>query len=342
LTVDPDTRYGRGTELEQTRIESPTLTAVPDGGRAARLSLYLGQMFPLQQMVPYAACHFFAVWFSLQALAGSGTVRVTWTAIRGVATVALFLLLMRLYDELKDAATDLALGRSGDPLYRDRVLVTGAVKLEDVELLRWTVTVALIVLNVWPIAAWAHAAFWVLFGVAWLSSRWFFWPPMSRYLLIAFVTHNPIALLLGVYIVALFADTFGSDRIGGKASLLLLGLWLPMAAWETSRKIRAPQDETAYQTYSRVLGWKTAGLLPGLFAIASTTALVVVASGARLGWGFPLVLTAACGVLVFRCVLFRVSPSRRHADLKPWAMAYTAVANAGLVLAVLFDRTLSW
>ena len=46
--------------------------------------------------------------------------RLTWASVRGIATVALFLLLMRLYDELKDAETDMQLGRAGDPLYRDR------------------------------------------------------------------------------------------------------------------------------------------------------------------------------------------------------------------------------
>jgi len=318
------------------------VTVVQDRGRAARLALYLGQMFPLPQMVPYAAFHFFAVWFPLQAVAGLPVVRVTWNAVRGVATVLLFLLLMRVYDELKDAATDLALGRSGDPRYRDRVLVTGAVTLEDIKFLRWIVTAALIGLNLWPAGGWATVAFWLLFAVAWLSSRWFFWPPMSGHLLVAFITHNPIALLLGAFIVGLFADTFGSEHVGGNALLLLVGLWLPMAAWETSRKIRAPEDETSYQTYSRVLGWKVAPLLPAFFAIASAAALVPVARAAGLGGLLSLVLVAAAGLVVYRCALFRLFPSGRHADLKPWTMLYATVVNAGFVLAVLFHEPLAW
>jgi 4-hydroxybenzoate polyprenyltransferase len=311
-------------------------------GQAARLALYLGQMFPLQQMLPYAACHFFAIWFALQALAGLPSVRVTWTALRGVTTVLLFLLLMRLYDELKDAATDLALGRSGDPLYRDRVLVTGAVRIDDVKRLRWAVTVALIALNVWPGATRAALAFSLLFGVGWLSFHWFFWPRVARHLLLAFVTHNPIALLLGAYVVALFADTFGSEHVDGRAALLLIGLWLPMAAWETSRKIRAPEDETTYQTYSRVLGWKTAAILPAAFAIGSAVALVTIAMQAGLGAAFPVAIAAACAVVVWRCARFRSAPSRRSADLKPWAMLYATAANLGLVVAVLVNKRILW
>jgi hypothetical protein len=318
------------------------MTTSLDRGRAARLALYFRQVFPLQQMVPYAACHFFALWFSLQAMAGLPVVRVSWTAIRGAASVLLFLLLMRVYDELKDAASDLALARSGDPRYRDRALVTGAVRIEDIKFLRWTVTAALIALNIWPVTPWATLAFWTLFGVGWLSFRWFFWPPMSRRLLIAFITHNPIALFLDAYIVALFADTFAFERVDGDLLILLLGLWLPMAAWETSRKIRVPQDETAYQTYSLLLGWKTASLLPAFFVIASAIALAYVAAGAGLGSGLLFVLVAAAGVVVYRCALFRFAPSRDRADLKPWTTFYTSVANAGLVIAVLVEHRLAW
>lgn len=344
LTGHTWARYGPFT-FQEPRIETTTSTVVVSRGQVARLVLYLGQMFPLQQMVPYAAFHFLAIWLTLQALANFPSVRVTWTAPLGVTTVLLFLLLMRLYDELKDAATDLALGRSGDPLYRDRVLVTGAVRIEDIKLLRWAVTVALVVLNVlnlWLGARWATLAFLVLFGVSWLSFHWFFWPAVSRHLVLAFVTHNPIALLLGAYVVALFADMFGVDRVDGRAALLLIGLWLPMAAWETSRKIRAPEDETTYSTYSRVLGWKTAALLPAAFSIGSAIALVIIGMQARLGPAFSVVIAAACGVVVWRCALFRAAPSRRHADLKPWAMLYATVTNVGLVVAVLISKRILW
>jgi len=320
----------------------PSGTTVPARRRAARLALYLGQMFPPQQMLPYALLHFFAIWFTLQVLGGARVVQITWTSVRGVATVLLFLLLMRLYDELKDAATDIALGRSGDPLYRDRVLVTGAVGLEDVKWLRWVVTAALIALNLWPARGWSALAFWMVFAVMWCAFNWFFWPPMSRYLLVAFLTHNPIALLLGAYVAALFADRFGSDRIDATAIPLLVGLWLPLAAWETSRKVRAPADETSYQTYSRVLGWKTAAVVPAVFAIGSTVALAMVARDAGLSPLFTAAIVAACAAVAFQCGRFRLAPSRQSADLKPWASLYTTTANAGLVAAVLAGKDVTW
>jgi hypothetical protein len=310
--------------------------------RAARIWLYVRQMFPLPAMLVNAASHFLAIWFTLQALSGPAPVAVTWTSLRGIASVLLFLLLMRLYDELKDASTDIALGRAGDPLYRDRVLVTGAVRIEDVQWLRWMVTAALIALNLEPRLSWTTVAFWVAFGAMWCSFNWFFWPKVAQRLLLAFVTHNPLSLLLGAYVVALFADRFGPDRLGGPIALLLIGLWLPIATWETSRKIRAPGDETSYQTYSRVLGWRIAAFLPAAFAIASALALAAVARAAGLGLAFPTVIAAAAGLVALRCGLFRVAPSRRRANLKPWAMLFVLTANAGLAIAVAASRGVTW
>lgn len=321
-------------------IDAETTTMVTGRGQAARIALYVREMFPPLQMVPYATFHFFAIWFSLQAL-GSGTpVRVTWTSLRGVITVLLFLLLMRLYDELKDAATDVALGRAGDPLYRDRVLVTGAVLIEDVRVLRWLVTAALVIVNLRP--GLAFAAFWIVFGVMWLSFNWFFWPSMSRNILLAFVTHNPIALLVSGYVVALFADEFGWDPLGSSVPALMVGLWLPLAAWETSRKIRAPEDETSYQTYSRVLGWKTAAWLPAIFVTGAAVCLIFVARAAGLGVPFSAAIVLVGGMVVFRCALFRMAPSRRHAALKPWTIFFATTANAGLVVATVAARGVTW
>jgi hypothetical protein len=310
--------------------------------RVARIATYLSHMFPAQVMGTFAACHFLAVWFTLQALAGLAPVRLTWAAVRGSATVALFLLLMRLYDELKDADTDVRLGRAGDPWYRDRPLVTGAVRLEDVKLLRWLVTVMLVAINVRGDFEWASVAFWTLFVVAWLSFNWFFWPPMSERLLVALVTHNPISLLLTGYIVGLFADTFGAARVDASALPLAVGLWLPIAAWETSRKIRAPEDETSYRTYSRELGWKTAPWLPAVCVTGSAGLLLIVSSDAALGIVLPVVITATGAAVVFRCLLYRLSPTREHAQLKPWAIVFATVANAGLAVAAAARGGVAW
>jgi hypothetical protein len=78
-----------------------TVTTTIARPQARRIATYIAEMFPPQTMVAFAAFHFLAVWLALHALAGIAPVRPTWAMARGIATVALFLFLMRLYDELR-------------------------------------------------------------------------------------------------------------------------------------------------------------------------------------------------------------------------------------------------
>jgi 4-hydroxybenzoate polyprenyltransferase len=323
-------------------VESHVTGRVLPRSQAGRIATYLAEMFTPQVMVTFCACHFLAVWFTLQALGGVAPVRLTWVSMRGIVTLTLFMLLMRLYDEMKDVDTDIRLGRAGDPLYRDRAIVTGAVRIEDIKLLRWVVTALLVAINLRTGFSWASLGFWVTFVVAWCSFQWFFWPRMSEYLLVAFVTHNPISLLLQAYVVGLFADTFGADRLNLFVLPLLGGLWFPIAAWELSRKIRVPEDETSYRTYSRVLGWKVAAILPAVFVIGSAGLLLVVSNAAGLGLVFSLVIVLTAGAVVFRCLLFRVAPSRSRAQLKPWAVLYAATSNAAVAVAAAAVNGVTW
>jgi hypothetical protein len=54
---------------------------------------------------------------------------------------------------------------------------------------------------------------------------------------------------------------------------------------------------------------------------------------AGLGVVFPIVIAATGAMVVWRCVLYRIAPTRSHAKLKPWAILFATVANAGLAAA---------
>jgi 4-hydroxybenzoate polyprenyltransferase len=329
-----------------TRAEPPPpaerTSAAPRPPRASsvgRLAEYLAEMFPPAVLVPFGVANFFAVYFALEATTRPGPLALGWRAAAGAASAVLLTLLMRVYDELKDVETDLRLGRAGDPRYKDRAIVTGRVRVEDIVRLRWTVTAAVFALNAPLGAPLPLAAFLVTFFAMWLSFHWFFAPSISKSLILAFVTHNPISILLLGYIVAVYARDFGwADLDREAAAALVLGLWAPVAAWETSRKIRVPEDETSYQTYSLVLGWRTAALVPAGFVALSAALLVFVARRAGLGWGFPAVVLAAGAVAVGRCLLFRIAPSRARAKLEPFAQLYALAANVGLVAALALAR----
>src|SRR5438094_479379 len=90
--------------------------------------------------------------------------------------------------------------------------------------------------------AMAHfAAIGFALGLVWLSYHWFFSARVKRSLILAFLTHNPIALAVAAYVASLAAAEVGVARVPPLALLVLLvGLWLPIAAWETARKVRLP------------------------------------------------------------------------------------------------------
>jgi len=282
---------------------------------------------------------FYAVYFSLQALTGGEPVFITLPSIVGALSIVLFSLLMRIYDEMKDAEADTRLGRAGDPRYKNRPIVTGAVTIADLAALRWLTTAALIGINV-PLGRWPVIGFSVLFVVTWLSFKWFFWPKISRHLLLAFLTHNPITLLFGAYIVTVYAGDFGSGNVDAWALLLMLAFWAPLGAWETARKIRAPLDETDYQTYSQIFGWKLAPFVPVAFIAVGSTSAILVSIQIGLGWLFPIVVAGASLVPVYRCIAFRVSPNRKTANIQPFVELYSVVMDLGLLAAVLASRGL--
>lgn len=299
--------------------------------RPGRLVDYLAEMFPPWIYVPMTAAHFGAIYLALQALAGAPDLQLPWRGWAGLLTVLLTTLLLRVYDELKDSEVDIRLGRAGDPAYVNRPIVTGRVRVEDLVTLRQLVSVALFAVNLPLGFPWPLVGFLGLFALLWLSSRWFFWPAISQNLLLAFVTHNPLSLAVVGYVVGVYVGDFGASSLGGWTLVLALGCWTPMAAWETSRKIRHAAGETDYQTYSKLLGPKVAPLLPMAFTAISALCLTLVAREAGVSWIYTAAVGLAAAVVEAACLRFLIAPSEASARLRPLTEAFLGVANVGLV-----------
>lgn len=323
----------------------------PNLPRATRISRFFRARFPL---VPNLLAGVFAAVVPLaavQAAAGAAPIvapivvgiDVVWCAL----AVSLVALLMRVYDELKDVETDLHLGRAGDPGFTDRPLVTGELHVDDLHLIKnaalvaFVVVVAIIAVRIPP----AGVAFAATGGLVWCSSRWFFWPGMKRDLVLAFVTHNPIAGAVGVACVVVALHTVAAPLAtiaGGRGVLLavaLVGLsWFPVSAWETARKLRAPADETAYETYSKRLGPRRAGLLvAACFALSGLSAMT---AGVLVGASpVYLVLETGSAALGMGAALrYAGNPTTTTARIRPLADLQVVVATAGLALAVIAAR----
>lgn len=290
---------------------------------------FFGALFPLPVYIPSALASYASIHLSVQALAHPGPLVVGWRSLAGGACMLLVALLMRVFDELKDAGTDLRLGRAGDPRYRDRPIVTGHVRLEDVRALRWAVVAALLLLNIALGFPWPFAAFAVLFALLWLSSRWFFWPAVKGNLLLAFATHNPLAAAVAAYAVGLSSAEAGV-RPGLSTAWVVVASWLPLAAWETSRKVRLPEQETEYQTYSMMLGWRTAAVVPAVLAVGALAAHARVASLAGALWPFATAAVAGALPLLWACARLRLRPRVDRTRLQPYAEILITVLTVAL------------
>jgi 4-hydroxybenzoate polyprenyltransferase len=296
-----------------------------------RLGVYFLEMFPPWVMLPMSAVHFLSIELGLQALAGRSPLRLSWRSVVGSVAIVLFSLLLRVQDELKDHETDIRLARSGDPRYTQRPLVTGRVLPSDLVYLRYLALGGAIGAS----AALGHEALVACGGllvVIVASLYWFFYPRMSKNLILAFATHNPIGALVSCWAIAACVPETG--RPTAWAGLLVLGLWLPVAAWEIARKVRLPQDETDYTTYSKILGWKTAGILPAVLIALSAGTLGAFAMQAGAHVGYYALLGVAALVPIACCLAFVLAPTSGRANLRPATELYGAVAGAGLIAAL--------
>ena len=218
----------------------------------------------------------------------------------------------------------------------------GRVTVADLDLLRRLLLGVLLALNL-PLGFPLPFLFFALaLAATWLSGRWFFWPAMAGNLLLAFATHNPpIALLDAAYAAAVFA---GTSPAGSRPPrrCVLLAVYLPVAAWEIARKVRAPGDETSYETWSARLGWQVAGGLPSVLCALSAACFARVSRGSGLGPAYPLLVLLALVAVFAACTRFLIAPSSRTAGLRPAVELYAVVSAGGLMLALALSRGVAW
>ena len=80
---------------------------------------------------------------------------------------------------------------------------------------------------------------------------------LQAHLPLNLATHNPIVAVVFLHASAVFAaeQDLGLRQLEWPASaLLILMFWGALFSWEIARKIRAPEEENAYVTYSPPLG----------------------------------------------------------------------------------------
>jgi 4-hydroxybenzoate polyprenyltransferase len=238
-----------------------------EGDFFSRIRIYLEEMYPASNIV-FGLLFFMSAWCGIALLYHYGNGNLLppgYVLVSGAFTISLMLLLLRIMDELKDLETDLL-------HFPDRPVPRGAVHSSDLKLFGLFLVGVLFILN----SFFTHAPliFLAVFGYACLMYKYFFLKELiSKNILMALATHNPISYLFFLYVVFIYKNNMTAPIHMGRVLLLGTVFLCSSMSWEIARKIRYPEDETAYQTYYMVLGLGASILIP---IILSGASLVVI------------------------------------------------------------------
>lgn len=307
-------------ESRQTPDPSASGKVDSAGGWLEQARIYLGEMYPPLPRFLLAAAWFYAIYLGLAAYHGDPVALLGTVPAVGVLTYFVLFLFLRLSDELKDRRVDRV-------HFPDRSVPSGRVSMAWVRT-TWAGSLGVLVLLQIPVGF--SPAFLVLVGYALLMSRYFFlgrWIASS--LLLAFVTHNPVGFVLNLYAISLFSEATGHPTLQAFHLALAFLLWLPAPIWEVARKIRAPSEETSYQTYSSILGPRRAGVAAAAGAIGFALLGLALAESAGLGLLGRGGLVLASGVFAVRCLWFAAAPKPERSGLRApaelWALTCLVV-----------------
>jgi 4-hydroxybenzoate polyprenyltransferase len=292
-----------------------------------RMRIYLREMYSFPKHLVSALLIYVSFTALLKMNYGVRAPFPTLYSLVGTMSIFLFLLILRLMDELKDIKIDLE-------LFPSRPVSSGRVLASDIRLALGVAIACFLALNSLDMQSW-----WMslgLLGYAILMFRYFFVPDILRKdLILNLLTHNPVVPILFMYLVVLFAaeHSIQLDTMDWEFNLLLcLMYWGMSFAWEIARKIRAEAEENTYVTYSQLFGKR------GAVAIAASAQTLTVCSAVFIAWleSFSGLYVVVCligyCVAVMGYVRFLYRPTPMTSRLRPFAESFMLViALAGCV-----------
>lgn len=289
-----------------------------------RLHIYFKEMYPLIPRLVLGFIVFLEIYFIVILNYGVTKFNVGIPEFVGGFTVFAFLMLLRIADDFKDYETDLR-------LFKDRPLPSGRVKKKDLWIALITVTVIAIVLNI--IFMNNIIFFVILYLYGFMMSMWFFQKSkIQKSLPLALITHNPVQMIVNIYIVSFTCIKYGLKPITLITILAAFTLYFPALIWEVSRKIKAPKDENDYVTYSKLFGYKKATR----FVLILT--LVDIATNVVLVWNLNKVSVALLLInvawMTYKFISFMKDPTKYKIVSK--VEIYTYIQESIMLLTVVY------
>jgi 4-hydroxybenzoate polyprenyltransferase len=292
-----------------------------------RMRSYLGEMLPLPAHALLAALIFAGIAAFARHTHHLLASLLSRSSLVGVTSLFLLMLILRLMDELKDEDID-------RELFPERPLPSGRVHRADIAWSLVAASLLFLAINVW--SGWAFLVAVVVLGYAVLMLQRFFAPDrLRRSLPLTLVTHNPIVALMVLYSFAVVAAASRLAPAELDWALILpfvVMVWFPFLAWELARKIRSPQEETDYVTYSRILGRNRAVVVVWIVQAVSLLIGVYVRAFQQPHWGYLIPMGAGFLVNVWAGVRFMHDPNPRTSRLKPFATSYLLCVLASQIV----------
>jgi 4-hydroxybenzoate polyprenyltransferase len=296
-------------------------------GYLRRMRVYLAEMFPLGRHLTIAAATYLATAAVARDLHDVAT--SVWSAylLLGVWSYLAVPLMLRLMDELKDLEID-------QVLFAERPLPSGRVKQSDIKIS--LMVVILIYLGANAVHGLTLFAAGVITIYALLMFKRFFAAGAHRDSLpLTLATHNPIvplSLCYGFFMFAAEHDLALSELAWGPVLMFVFMLWMPFLAWEISRKIRAPEEEDAYVTYTQLLGARGAVAVMLLAQAIGITAAFGLRFTLSASWLLPVVPGIAWLVMFWAGRRYLNMPNQRTSRLRPFAEGFLVTMIASVLI----------
>lgn len=244
-----------------------------------RLGIYFKEMYPIVPRLLLGFIVFGEIYFIVLLNYGVTDFHINYQEFIGGFTVFSFLLWLRIADDFKDYELDCR-------LFSSRPLPSGRVHKKDLAIFVSALIAVTCILNFVFMNNIGFFLFLYIYGT--LMSLWFFSKKkIQKSLPLALVTHNPVQMIMNVYIISFTCIKYSLNAWSLTTFLAAWTLYFPALIWEVSRKIRAPKDETEYVTYSKLFGYKKATM----FVLILT--IVDILTNVLLVWNLNKISVAA-------------------------------------------------
>ena len=263
-----------------------------------RLNIYFKEMYPILPRLGLGYLIAGEIYFIILLNHGVTHFNLGIQEIICGFTVFSFLCWLRIADDFKDYELDCR-------LFADRPLPSGRVTKKDLKIFLCILIPVTLLLNLIFMNNFLFCA--ILYTYGSLMAIWFFQKyKIQKSLPLALVTHNPVQFFINIYIISFTVIKYNLKAVDLINVFACFTLYFPALYWEVSRKIRAPEDETEYVTYSMLCGYKKATNFV-MFVI-----LIDIMTNFVLVWNLNkisvLVLACLVGWICWTCQRFKQDP----------------------------------